>query len=289
MKLSVTHLLVLVLVLSWFSSEAYKPVILVHALFGDAQSFKILTHFIQKAHPDTEVFALDLFSRGASVKPLWTQVKAFRSAVESIVNQTEDGAHLLCFSQGGLICRALLSVMPNHNIHTFIALGSPLAGQYGITALVNRVFPKRLKTKVHRICYCKLGQLLSICQFWNDPHHRDRYLKYSNFLALINGEKEHKDTIVWKENFLKIKKLVLIGGPDDGIITPWQSSLFGFYNSNETVVDMRQQQFYHSDVFGLKTLDSRGDLSVCIQPGVIHQHFHISFPLFTNCIQDWLT
>lgn len=27
----------------------------------------------------------------------------------------------------------------------------------------------------------------------------------------------------WKKNFLKIKKLVLIGGPDDGVITPWQS------------------------------------------------------------------
>lgn len=27
----------------------------------------------------------------------------------------------------------------------------------------------------------------------------------------------------WKKNFLKIKTLVLIGGPDDGVITPWQS------------------------------------------------------------------
>ena len=27
----------------------------------------------------------------------------------------------------------------------------------------------------------------------------------------------------WKMNFLKIKKLVLVGGPDDGVITPWQS------------------------------------------------------------------
>jgi len=27
----------------------------------------------------------------------------------------------------------------------------------------------------------------------------------------------------FKENFLRIKNLVLIGGPDDGVITPWQS------------------------------------------------------------------
>ena len=27
----------------------------------------------------------------------------------------------------------------------------------------------------------------------------------------------------YKTNFLKIKRLVLIGGPDDGVITPWES------------------------------------------------------------------
>lgn len=33
----------------------------------------------------------------------------------------------------------------------------------------------------------------------------------------------HTSISEWKKNFLKIKKLVLIGGPDDGVITPWQS------------------------------------------------------------------
>lgn len=28
---------------------------------------------------------------------------------------------------------------------------------------------------------------------------------------------------VQKKNFLKLKNLILIGGPDDGVITPWQS------------------------------------------------------------------
>ena len=29
----------------------------------------------------------------------------------------------------------------------------------------------------------------------------------------------------FKENFLRIKHLILIGGPDDEVITPWQSRL----------------------------------------------------------------
>lgn len=27
----------------------------------------------------------------------------------------------------------------------------------------------------------------------------------------------------WRKNFLRVGRLVLIGGPDDGVITPWQS------------------------------------------------------------------
>ena len=38
-----------------------------------------------------------------------------------------------------------------------------------------------------------------------------------------------------KKNFLRIKQLVLIGGPDDGVIMPWQSSIFGFYDYNNNI------------------------------------------------------
>ena len=29
--------------------------------------------------------------------------------------------------------------------------------------------------------------------------------------------------IAYRENFIKLQQLVLIGGPDDGVVTPWQS------------------------------------------------------------------
>ena len=32
---------------------------------------------------------------------------------------------------GGLVCRALLSVMDEHNVESFISLSSPQMGQYG--------------------------------------------------------------------------------------------------------------------------------------------------------------
>lgn len=35
-------------------------------------------------------------------------------------------------------------------------------------------------------------------------------------------------TLDYKSNFEKLENLVLIGGPDDGVITPWQSRYIHF-------------------------------------------------------------
>ncbi|XP_032297856.1 lysosomal thioesterase PPT2, partial [Coturnix japonica] len=130
---------------------------------------------------------------------------------------------------------------------------------------------------------------VSICNYWNDPHHRDLYLNSSDFLAPLNDERLHPNASAWKQNLLRIRNLVLIGGPDDGVITPWQSSLFGFYDANETVQDMRSQQVYLADTFGLKTLDGRGALWGCVVPGVGHTGWHNHRGVYERCIRPWLT
>uniref|UniRef100_UPI0037E8BB8B lysosomal thioesterase PPT2-like n=1 Tax=Semicossyphus pulcher TaxID=241346 RepID=UPI0037E8BB8B len=281
--------LLLLLLLTGVHVDGYKPVIIVHGLFDGPPELETLSNYITKVHPGTEVKLISLYDNMASLKPLWKQVKGFRRAIEAIMEEAPDGVHLLCYSQGGLICRALLSTTPHHSVHTFISLSSPQAGQYGDTEYLRRIFPDCLKKTVFRFCYNKLGQRVSICNYWNDPHHRSRYLQVNSFLAKINGDRPNKEIKAWRENFLRIKKLVLIGGPDDGVITPWQSSHFGFYDSNENVVEMRNQEFYKSDAFGLKTLDARGDLSTCVRSGVKHIYWHSNFTVFSSCMEKWLT
>ncbi|KAF3692263.1 Lysosomal thioesterase PPT2-B [Channa argus] len=215
----------LFLLLAGVCVAGYRPVIIVHGIFDGPKQFEKLRNFICKVHPGTEVTVIDLYNNLASMKPMWKQVQGFREAIGPIMRRAPDGIHLLCFSQGGLICRALLSTTPNHNVNTFISLSSPIAGQFG----------------------------------------------------------------AWRDNFLRLKKLVLIGGPDDGVITPWQSSLFGFFDCNENVVEMRNQEFYKNDTFGLKTLDTRGKVSVCVQSGVKHVTWHSNYTVFMNCIEKWLT
>ncbi|XP_037532030.1 lysosomal thioesterase PPT2-A-like [Nematolebias whitei] len=283
------QLLLLLLLLAAGCTHGYKPVVIVHGILDGPKQFEVLSSFITKVHPGTQVFVISLYNNLKSLQPLSIQVRDFRKALEDFMLRSPGGIHLLCFSQGGVVCRALLSVAPNHNVDTFIALSAPLAGQYGDTNYMKYLLPDITKDIVYLFCYSKIGQNCSICNYWNDPHHRSSYLRKNTFLPLLNGERPHPHLQEWRESFLRIKKMVLIGGPDDGVITPWQSSHFGFYDDNEDVVEMRNQEFYRNDTFGLKTLDARGDMSVCVQSGVKHTKWHGNFTVFQSCIEKWLT
>ncbi|KAM8793797.1 lysosomal thioesterase PPT2 [Eudromia elegans] len=243
----------------------------------------------RESHPGTNVTVLDLFDRGQSLRPLWEQVGGFRRAVGPIMAAAPAGVHLLCYSQGGLICRALLCTMPQHNVRSFISLAAPQMGQYGDTRYLRWLFPRHVTSNLYRLCYTRGGQGLSVCNYWNDPHHRELYLNSSDFLAVLNDERLNPHADAWKRNLLRIEKLVLIGGPDDGVITPWQSSLFAFYDANETVREMRAQEVYVRDTFGLRTLDARGAIGGCSVPGVPHTRWHSSRPVYEACVRPWLT
>uniref|UniRef100_A0A8C6VFF7 palmitoyl-CoA hydrolase n=1 Tax=Naja naja TaxID=35670 RepID=A0A8C6VFF7_NAJNA len=269
-------------------TASYKPVIVVHGLFDSPSDFQLLLNFINETHPGTNVSVVDLFDRTESLKSLWMQVEGFRQAIYPIMQNAVDGVHLYCYSQGGLICRALLSTMPDHNVDTFISLSSPQMGQYGDTKYLKWLFPHYMKSNLYRICYTQLGQDISICNYWNDPHHRDLYLNNSNFLAVLNDERFHPNA-TWKKNLLRIRKLILIGGPDDGVIMPWESSMFAFYDVNETVKEMTSQPVYLLDTFGLKTLDARGDIVFCKMANVSHTTWHSNRTVYDTCVAKWLT
>ena len=58
-------------------------------------------------------------------------------------NHTDTGVTLLCFSQGGVICRSVVQMLSTHNVHTLITLSSPIAGQYGVTSYMKRFVPNK--------------------------------------------------------------------------------------------------------------------------------------------------
>lgn len=64
-------------------------------------------------------------------------------------NHTDTGVTLLCYSQGGVICRAVVQMLDKHNIHTLITLSSPVAGQYGVTSYVAKYLPTSDREYLH--------------------------------------------------------------------------------------------------------------------------------------------
>lgn len=104
----------------------------------------------------------------------------------------------------------------------------------------------------------------------------------------MNNEIITPNTTIYKEGLTKLNKMVLIGGPDDGVITPWQSSHFGYYDKNETVVDVRDRNEYKQDLIGLKTLDKSKKLLIHKVPGVSHFMWHANISVIDNYIIPYL-
>lgn len=225
-----------------------------------------------------------------SLQNLTAQVFKIAAQVQVIMADNPDGIHLLCFSQGGMICRAIVQMFPDHTVCNFIALSSPLAGQYGVTDFLAPFLPYRERAYVWRVLYTEHGQKLSIASYWNDPHHQAEFEDPSLriLLAILNNQTDTGQSFEFRQNFLRLKNLILIGGPDDGVITPWQSSQFGFYSDNETALPMEEQPWYVNDAFGLKTLNRRGAVHRYTISDVEHLQWHRNLTIFKCCILPWL-
>lgn len=92
----------------------------------------------------------------------------------------------------------------------------------------------------------------------------------------------------YKTGLIKLKQMVLIGGPDDGVITPWQSSHFGYYNNDGIVIDIRDRSIYKTDVIGLKTLDEQGKLKIITVPNVSHNEWHKNVSIVDQYLLPYL-
>lgn len=87
--------------------------------------------FSFKLHPGTKVYIANRYDNWASLEPMWRQTEKFGEDLLNISAQHPEGIHLIGYSQGGLIARAILEKYPQHNVRTFVSLSSPQAGQYG--------------------------------------------------------------------------------------------------------------------------------------------------------------
>ncbi|CAH1645147.1 unnamed protein product [Spodoptera littoralis] len=266
---------------------SYKPVVLIHGVMTGSASMELIKLRIEEQHPGTIVYNVNRFESWSSLETMWHQVLEIGMDIANISSRHPDGINLIGYSQGGLIARGIVETFPNVSVSTFISLSSPQAGQYG-AGFLHLVFPGLVKDTVYELFYSRVGQHTSVGNYWNDPYHQSLYESYSVYLPYINNHLPSAKSADFKKNLLRLKRLVLIGGPDDNVITPWQSSQFGYYDANETIIEMKAQDIYVEDKIGLRTLDETGRLHVVTVPGVNHFNWHMNMSIVDDFLLPYL-
>uniref|UniRef100_A0A182PTV0 palmitoyl-CoA hydrolase n=1 Tax=Anopheles epiroticus TaxID=199890 RepID=A0A182PTV0_9DIPT len=267
---------------------AYRPVFIYHGILTGADSMKHLVNRIQEVHPDTVVYNFERFGGWSSLENAWHQVLEAQSNLKAVCDlHPEEGINMIGYSQGGLLGRAVLQTYPDHCVKTFISLSSPQAGQFGDNFL-HLIFPSLVAKTAYQLFYSYVGQHTSVGNYWNDPHHQDLFEEFSIFLPYVNNRIISVNSTQFRDTLLRLDHLVLIGGPDDGVITPWQSSHFSFYNETFHVIPLQDSVIYTEDLIGLKTLQESGRLHVIERENVHHYQWHRTNDVIDDVILPFL-
>jgi len=128
-----------------------------------------------------------------------------------------NGWHLVCHSQGALLCRAVIENWDGHNINTFISLAGPHLGQYGTDIPFPFLFNVTTE-EAYLLLYTPIAQdTFSVAGYWHDPRHEQDYLTSVRFLPDINNVRNGSFNSAFKTNFEGLQQLVLLGS-DGGLI-----------------------------------------------------------------------
>ncbi|XP_067940842.1 lysosomal thioesterase PPT2-like [Watersipora subatra] len=274
------------------NSNKLRPVIFMHGIFNKPGESNFSRDYISQAVPGILFYHIDLWNGIVeSARNIDTQLSTILPTMQAIMdNHTDTGVTLLCYSQGGVICRAAVEMLAHHNVHTLITLSSPLSGQYGVTSDVEPFVPSKDRAFLWRFWYSWEGQAISIGNYWNDPHHQTKFAdpELNVPLARLNNQFAHNFTAEYKRNFVRLERLVMIGGPNDTIITPWQSAHFGFYDKNETALPFEKQPWYLNDAFGLRTLNEANKVMRHTYGGLEHIYWYRTPAVFDCCVIPYI-
>lgn len=266
--------------------RAYLPVFMMHGIGSGSGEMDTIRELAEAAHPGTVLTSFQLYEdlpdgltnlndQAAAV------AGAMRAAVAANATRYAEGYHVVCKSQGGLICRAALMLMDDHAARTFVSLAGPQAGVFGPDFFKDVVHDVPLLENVtaeeaYHVAYTWAGQKLSVANMWRDPNHLDDCGLFDHCFDEGNVFLPNfldKATAAMKANFLRLEKVVLCVGSGpayDGGIEPWQSAVFGAADASGAIAPMEDQDFYATDAFGLRTLAESGRLNVTVVPNASH-------------------
>eukprot|EP00744_Colponema_vietnamica_P027819 GILI01041931.1.p1 GENE.GILI01041931.1~~GILI01041931.1.p1 ORF type:complete len:323 (+),score=47.52 GILI01041931.1:282-1250(+) len=288
-------------------SSPLKPILLLHGLNAGPGIFNGLVSFLRQLSPETPIISLDFYNDLWSLVPLSRQAKKLSLLLSQLQSRPgfEDGYHMICHSQGAVLGRAAVTMTPNHKVLTFVSLAGPQGGLFGTFGLERKgkgVAQKALP-KMHHIFYSPIAQrMLSVAQLWRDPAPscHATFVKRNQFLPLINNETPHPLSEAFVDNFKRVGRVVLAGGPADEQIMPWESCFFCHLSTissppatplppHRYITELlRTQPVYADDLFGLRSLDEAGRLHLVVLEDANHHSWIFNTDLFREHILPFL-
>eukprot|EP01133_Synstelium_polycarpum_P013687 gene13687-16124_t len=191
--------------------------------------------------------------------------------IDSIVSNNDsfkDGFHVIGHSQGALLLRSVIELY-GFKVDNFVSLAGIHMGVYGLEFLSDWFWNVSTLAMTDILYTKSMQREFSVANWWVDAINMPRYLRDNTFLPIIN--QELPDIIPdYKQNFLNIGSVNCFGSPQDGMVVPWISTLFGSYTEDLNLSPMTSQSVYINDTFGLQTMMKEGRLHLTEVANVSH-------------------
>ncbi|CAO1310154.1 unnamed protein product [Diamesa serratosioi] len=201
----------------------------------------------------------------------------------------KNGYNGVGLSQGALLLRGLVETCPFPRMQVMISLGGPQQGVAHLNKCKEQYETKTancsiLQKQANALVYKSFFQRhLVPTTYWHDPRNERGYQQGSTFLAVINNERVYNPSYV--KNLQSLKKFVLLKWLKDLDVVPVESTWFGFYGKNGTVLPLVQTELYTKNKLGLKQMHNDGKL-VFLQNHLAH--LELDEPWFKRNIIPYL-
>lgn len=283
------------------SSANLLPVFFMHGVGGAHSDFNQMEAWLKEVEPNMTVYNLHLYDYASSFVNLWTQaagiIDAVRERVKAEPETYKGGYSFVCHSQGALLCRSVIELMDDHNVHTFISLAGPHRGEFGIPD-IQVVIPGG-RDLAHTFFYTQAFQKdLSLANYWTDPRPVvfSTYLARNTFLPVLNNNpgrgtqgpglpKNDTEAARYKANFIRLRKAVFLCSPADKVIVPFDSGIFNFYDGTAAqTVPLEHTPLWSEDWIGLRTLNDSRRLLRVTAPDACHTCWQSRRALFDEFV-----
>lgn len=310
--------LVAYILVSIASASCNLPVIFFH---GATLTYESGQNFVANLTAEGRtVVSLSFCDGVCSVKSLLLQLPEALKAVHDVVTNDsmfDNGYIFIGHSLGAMLARAVIEEMDNHKVKRLVSVAGLQNGQFigpasdvveSVTngALLNAYLPETVfnySLYGPEDYHGKLQRDIALYTIENPDTQYEHSLfntyrwpqfgsfsttnfflpVYNNVNHCVRGDNQCLDDQERrKTNFLKLEQAHFFASPNDEILRPWQTSIFGRYSevdsieeivtafNNLTVVDVKDTDEYTADTYGLQSLDKRGGLFLYAVANVSH-------------------